>query len=336
MTIEQTLMRMMKTRGGVTRGRGYTDSVLAKFTLGMPVMHSVSEAIERFTGVLSSSTEQHVDLRPSRISKDNKDSEKLRKWLSEHPPFPDLDKIVSLGTGIVGGADINCHNALEVGTAGMKDIVGKTFAELSFSRKKRVMPLSTVSSSIKINDIVVPIDPALLYQRISFVKESQDDLRKYLEYELAPYPLSLFDEYGMRKSSKSTLYSLFSHVTDTVMTEVTSSDVCYVIDGGFLLHKVVWKKGETFLSISERYVQYIETHYRHLVIVFDGYPENISKMSTKTADRLRRSTQSISADVLFEETMAITVSQQKFLSNERNKSRLIETLKDVSTERFSG
>lgn len=51
-----------------------------------------------------------------------------------------------------------------------------------------------MTSSVKIADTVIPIDPTLLYQHISFAKESQDQLKKYLEYELAPYPLFLFDE----------------------------------------------------------------------------------------------------------------------------------------------
>lgn len=136
MTIEQTLMRSMKSIDGLTRGRGITDSVLSKWILGMPIMQRVSEAIEKFTDVLSSSTEQHVDARPTRQARDNDDVEKLLKWFSEHPPFPVLDSIVSLSTGIVGGININCHNSQKIGLDGMKAIVGQNFNEISFSRKK--------------------------------------------------------------------------------------------------------------------------------------------------------------------------------------------------------
>ncbi|GBL77433.1 hypothetical protein AVEN_124532-1, partial [Araneus ventricosus] len=41
--------------------------------------------------------------RPSRIARDNKDAAKLSQWLSEHNPFPKIDVIMSIDSGIVGG-----------------------------------------------------------------------------------------------------------------------------------------------------------------------------------------------------------------------------------------
>nr|CAI5830022.1 unnamed protein product [Callosobruchus analis] len=89
MPIEQTLMRSMKSTGGLTRGRGITDSVLSKWILGMPVMQQVTGAIEEFVDVISSNTEQHVDSKPTRQTRDtrNNDANKLMEWLSEHAPF---------------------------------------------------------------------------------------------------------------------------------------------------------------------------------------------------------------------------------------------------------
>ena len=45
MTIEQTLMRLMKSKGGLTEDRGFTDSSLTKWVLGMPIMNQVSQAL---------------------------------------------------------------------------------------------------------------------------------------------------------------------------------------------------------------------------------------------------------------------------------------------------
>lgn len=39
MTIEQTLIRSMKTIGGLTHGRGITDSTLNKWIQGLPAAH---------------------------------------------------------------------------------------------------------------------------------------------------------------------------------------------------------------------------------------------------------------------------------------------------------
>lgn len=68
-----------------------------------------------------------------------------------------------------------------------------------------------------------------------FLRKSNDELRQYFDYELAPYPLSLFDNAGMRKTTKSTLYDIF------VQCETDVNDVnkfFYIIDGGMLLHRL--------------------------------------------------------------------------------------------------
>lgn len=325
MTIEQTSMRSMKATGGLTRGRGITDSVLTKWILGMPIMQKVSEGLEAFTDVTSSSTEQHIDIRPSRIQRDNNDVVILSKWFSTYKPLAERKELVSLGDGTVGLPETNCQQARAIGLMSMEQMIGNTYGNVKFSRKNRVQPLSSVTSSIKVHDTTVTIDPALIYQRILFAKKSQEQLKEFFEYELAPFPLSLFDEAGLRKSKKSAIYSLFTPIDDTI----TSGDVSYVIDGGFLLHKVVWHKGETFSSICDQYIGYIEKYYgANAVVVFDGYPDDITRKSTKSAERLRRSRKVLSAEILFDPSMKAVVSQDKFLNNDRNKSRLISLLKE--------
>lgn len=63
-------------------------------------------------------------------------------------------------------------------------------------------------------------------------------MKKYLDYELAPFPLSLFMENGLRKNVKSQLYDEFRVIDAPPIFDNT----IHVVDGGFLLHKVVWQK----------------------------------------------------------------------------------------------
>lgn len=77
MAIEQTLMRSMKSLDGLTHGRGIYDCVLNLWTLGMVYLHNVCNEIENFTSGLSSTTEQRVNIRTSRISRNNEDLKKL-------------------------------------------------------------------------------------------------------------------------------------------------------------------------------------------------------------------------------------------------------------------
>lgn len=118
MTIEQTSMRSMKTSGGLIR-RGITDSVVAKWVLGLTEATAICMSLEEFSGVKFSSGEQHVDFRASRQDKDEKDIATMYKWFNDHPPFPKSNSLIALSTGVIGNKTVNRHQALEIGTKTM-------------------------------------------------------------------------------------------------------------------------------------------------------------------------------------------------------------------------
>ena len=66
LTIEQTLMRTMKVSGGLTQGRGITESTLTQWVATAPACMAINEAINSFAGLSVGTTDQHVDLRDSR------------------------------------------------------------------------------------------------------------------------------------------------------------------------------------------------------------------------------------------------------------------------------
>lgn len=92
---------------------------------------------------------------------------------------------------------------------------------------------------MKIKDKNFTINPLTLFQRICITKQSDADFRNLFKYELAPFPISLFTEESMHKARKSMLYEAFTPVQEPVDF---GSSKCAVIDGGYLLHKVVWSK----------------------------------------------------------------------------------------------
>ena len=51
LVIEQTLMRSIKTRGGLTRGRGMSDSVRTLWTLSLSFTAGVHNAMMDLTGL---------------------------------------------------------------------------------------------------------------------------------------------------------------------------------------------------------------------------------------------------------------------------------------------
>ncbi|KAJ8887394.1 hypothetical protein PR048_013609 [Dryococelus australis] len=293
MTIEQTLMRSMKSSGRLTHSRGICESVLSTWILGMPASHDVFEATDQFSGVNFVNTEQHVDARDSQITRDDDDDVcKMCKWFQDHHPFPYMQQLMSIATGVTGNDIITCHYTLNVGIFAMKEIVGSNLNGVKLKRCDKVVPLLNVNNYLKIHDSIVPVDSLLLFRRISVLKKCEEELCEYLRYKLAPFPLSMFDEAGMQKTKKSALYDIFE----------TTAYCCYIIDCGFLLHRCVWQKNQTYDSLCALYINYVRNHFgSDAVILFDGYEEALT--DTKAVERFN------------------------FLTNRNHKSRLIAMLK---------
>lgn len=109
---------------------------------------------------------------------------------------------------------------------------------------------------MKVHEEEEAIDPLLLFQRMSITKAFEDEIETFFEYELTPYPLSLFVAAEMRKTTKSAIYNFFQSVN----SEVDRTNATYIIDGGYLLHHVVWNREETFSvsvrTLSQDYLNY--------------------------------------------------------------------------------
>ncbi|GBN95014.1 hypothetical protein AVEN_275475-1 [Araneus ventricosus] len=99
-----------------------------------------------------------------------------------------------------------------------------------------------------------------------------------------------------------------------------------VVDGGHLLHKIVWRQQATFGAIADRYVQYLNNKYgQDIAVIFYGFPDD-DKKSIKNCERLRRAAH-FSPDVMFHEETVLQYTKEKLLANECNKKRFIELLK---------
>lgn len=139
-----------------------------------------------------------------------------------------------------------------------------------------------MNTTAKIGDKEIQVDPMLLFQRMILCIENPEDVKDFFSFELAPFPLALFDQYGMRKTAKSKLYEDFKPDDELI---IQNTDL-YIIDGGFLLHKVRWgKKGLTFKEVCDKYVDYVVNTFKSAIIVFDGYQNS---NSTKQAEHYRR------------------------------------------------
>ncbi|GBM03538.1 Putative inorganic phosphate cotransporter [Araneus ventricosus] len=75
---------------------------------------------------------------------------------------------------------------------------------------------------------------------------------------------------------------MFHNIIDTVPERLVGNtdNLYFVLDGGSLIHPVVWPKQETFGDVYTIYRSYMKRHYSdEVTVVFDGYTE--SSVNTK-------------------------------------------------------
>lgn len=87
LVIEQVLMRSLKTSGGLTRGRGMGESQRTVWLLSSPVCADVNYAMQDFTSIKCTTSNQHKDLTKASKDRDSKDTENIISFFECRPPF---------------------------------------------------------------------------------------------------------------------------------------------------------------------------------------------------------------------------------------------------------
>ena len=134
----------------------------------------------------------------------------------------------------------------------MDNTSNKKSTEIKYKSSKLVY-LAAANSTIKnaANEEVY-ISQLLIFQKISLNIQNQSDIEEYASsYELSPIPLSLFDENGMRKTTKSDFYSNFNALYEIPIT----GRITHIDDGGFLLYKIIWQSNVKIYCIVSHYLR---------------------------------------------------------------------------------
>ena len=329
LSIEQVLMRSLKTRGGLTHGRGMTDNVVLTWVHTIHVCASIHDAMATLTGNTHKTSNQHVELGKSRMKRDNNDLEKVRTWFESHNPFDECNPLLrSIATGVTSTeADgINCDDAEAVGEAIQKQLTGVSYSKATLKKKDRIKTLESLEVGVRIDKEKVHVDPLLLFSRLLVVIEREENIRSYFQYELTTVPTLLFQDSMMRKSSKAKLGQALKK--DTTASTYNMDQSFYVLYGGALLHKVKWIKNRSYQSILDQYTKYVNKKYGRSCIVFDGYDNG---PYVKDHEHKRR-TGKTSAFVNLENLdMIPTFNQEVFLKNDQNKSQFISFLSNELT-----
>ena len=100
----------------------------------------------------------------------------------------------------------------------------------------------------------------------------------------------------------------------------------YVFDGGSLLHKLKWKKGDPYGKIARAYADFTTKHYGTATVVFDGYGAG---PSIKDNTPQRRGQAKSYATVSFTGETEFDRKIDEFLSVGSNKQQLIALIGEL-------
>ena len=133
--------------------------------------------------------------------------------------------------------------------------------------------METAKKGVKVGDGTV-FDMEKLYGIMLVVSQQRHiDLRRVFSFELAPHPLSLFDEYGdMRKGSKAKLVSK--------PAQLKTPDLS-IVDGNAMVFHVIWPKSGTVQMYVNSFRQTVKRDHQ-VIVVFDrsvSYPFGNGKVS---------------------------------------------------------
>ena len=104
--------------------------------------------------------------------------------------------------------------------------------------------------SVKADDEVIKVELVLLTQRLLFwlTNMEDDELKRIFAYELSMNPQSLFDEEGyMRLASKPQLAEKLWEFQNPYSD--IPEYIAYVLDGGYLIQRISFKKGNSFVHV---------------------------------------------------------------------------------------
>ena len=295
------------------------------WTLTLHSGAAVHDSMMDLTGLTIKSSEQHIDLAESRKRKDTQDYEKFKSWLEERNPFTYSDEnLHSLSTGLISTAGkdaVNSDESEKLGKEIHKKLDGETIISTTIKQKDQFKSLESLSNTIKIDGNKESINPTVLFTPLTAMARREEDVQKYFEYEMSPFPPPLFKDGLMRKPDKPSLRKAIMKNNDSIGKEDIELSSGYVLDGGALLYRVRWVKDTSFGDLANIYVSYVRRHYGSTIIVFDGYLDVLTKDSKHTRRSLKKCN-----DIKVKEINLCSTTQDRFLSNQKNKSQFIDPI----------
>ena len=181
LVIEQTMMRSLKSTGGLTWGRGMHETAQEMWLHTWTECASVRAALCQFTGT-ERSTPEHVEVGKARMQRDVADFTKVKQYLNMYSPFRFVDnkRLVSLSSGVIASDQdwVNCEQADKIGFDIQEKRDKCNYGDITLKKSEQVKTMAHLTIASSIGDEKVYIDPSTLFHRLVIVDERDDSVRE--------------------------------------------------------------------------------------------------------------------------------------------------------------
>ena len=232
--IEQTLIRSLKCKQGLTGRLGFSEDVRNLWVWSINHSVSVHEAMTNLFGIKVTTSDQHVEIGPKRMLIDTKDHLTFYRWLENRNPFNMEDEhLYSLSSGLVsikGQDEVNPEDAEIVGAAIHETLDNLAFTKVKIKRKMQLKSLYSLTDSVKMpGEKAVQLNPANFLARLATAAQREENVEEYFEYEMTNYSVSIFKD-NMRKPDKASLQKII--LPEEIQNPNKNFTGTYLLDGG--------------------------------------------------------------------------------------------------------
>ena len=106
----------------------------------------------------------HKELFSVRIKGDSVDFSKIKSWFEYHSRFKAGPQLIALESGITDDKNVVAYDrANEISASIQNDLDGKNFSNISIKRKKQIVMLQSLRSSVKLGNENVTIKSLTLF-----------------------------------------------------------------------------------------------------------------------------------------------------------------------------
>lgn len=268
------------------------------------------------------------------MQRDASDLEKFKAKLISCSPFSQDSTLRNVVNGVVAEEDVTVHDFRKLGEKIIETMIGQPVFSISFKRKDKAKTLGTTVSVKVAADRT--IEPSLLFQRFLVVSKTGSlSLEDVMQYELSAFPPALFDaKKVLRKPDKPQLAHAIAAHAKSAPEEGEHQEIQeplekpppetehFVLDGGSLLQRLPWNRGETYGSIANSYADFTTRHYSKATVVFDGYLD-CSAIKDNTHQRRGKNIHPV---VSFNQSTIFSGKKEDFLSRDFNKQKMIDLI----------